>query len=236
MTSNSNTTPQMALPLSVGDKASFDNYWVGHNTELVNAIKSSILRGEPRLVYYYGVPGSGKSHLIFAAMRLAKDEIINTSYVSLSDTYVTPSMLDVIDVKHVVCIDNVQHWAGDELRERALFTLFEQIKHAGGQLLVSASQPPERCGFTLTDLVSRFASGLVYPVMELNQEQQFEAIKMRANHRGLSISDDTVKYLISRSPRDTSELFVILDRIDQASLIEKRRITIPFLQAMFRKA
>ncbi|MFT5571825.1 MAG: DnaA family protein [Cryomorphaceae bacterium] len=232
--SPSSSTPQMALPLAHADKASFDNYWVGHNSELVTAIRASVEIGEPKVLYFYGPAGAGKSHLLFAAMRLARDEVINTSFLTLNDPFVSPDMLAVVDVEHVVCVDNIQSWAGDQDRERALFTLFEQIKHAGGQLLVSSTQPPEQAGFALRDLVSRLSSGLIYPLLDLNEEQQLEAIKLRASQRGLSISDETVKYLISRSSRDTSELFAILDKIDQASLVEKRRITIPFLQSLFR--
>lgn len=223
----------MALPIAVGDKASFDNYWVGHNTELVAAIQSSIRKGEPRLLYFYGSNGAGKSHLLFAAMRFAKEEILNSSYISLLDRYASPSMLDVVDVHHLVCIDDVQAWAGDSDKERALFTLFEQVKQKGGQLLVSASQPANNSGFGLKDLVSRLSSGLIYAVHGLNEDQQFEAIKLRAHQRGLKISDETVKYLLRRSSRDNTALFTILDEIDRASLIEKRRITIPFLQRMF---
>lgn len=227
-------TPQMALPLAHTDKASFDNFWIGHNTELISAIRASVELGEPKVVYFYGPSGAGKSHLLFAAMRLAKEEIINTSYLSLSDAHVSPQMLEVVDVEHVVCIDNVHAWAGSEERERALFTMFEQIKHAGGQLIVSAVQPPEQSGFLIRDLISRLSSGLIYPLHDLSEDQQLAALKMRANQRGLSISDETVAYLLSRSSRDTGELFAILDRIDQASLVEKRRITIPFLQQLFK--
>ena len=228
-------TSQMALPISQGDKACFENYWVGHNFELISALKNSIQRGDPKLIYFYGPTGAGKSHLMFSTMRLAKEEIINTSYLSLADMNVTPEVLEVVDVAHIVCVDNIDYWAGDERLERSLFTLFEQVKHAGGQLFISAAQPPESCQFNLHDLVSRLSSGLVYPLYELNEEQQFEAIKMRANFRGLSISEEAVKYLISRSPRGTAELFEILDHIDRASLIEKRRITIPFLQKLLSR-
>lgn len=228
-------TPQMALPLAHGDKASFDNFWIGHNSELVTAIRASIERLAPKVLYFYGPSGAGKSHLLFAAMRLAKEEIINTSFLSLSDPHIGVELLSVVDVQHVVCIDNIHAWAGDEDKERALFTVFEQIKHAGGQLLVSAVNPPEQSGFVIRDLISRLSSGLIYPIYDLSQEQQLAAIKMRASQRGLSISDDTVKFLISRSSRHTGELFEILDKIDQASLVEKRRITIPFLQSLFKQ-
>ncbi|NND00997.1 MAG: DnaA regulatory inactivator Hda [Gammaproteobacteria bacterium] len=225
---------QIPLPLNLGDKANFDNFWVGHNSELVTAIKACIQLGNPRLIYFYGPPSSGKSHLLFAAMRLAGEEVISTSYLSLGDINVNPQMLELVDAAHLVCIDNLEYWAADKELERALFALFERVKHAGGQLLISARQPPDQCGFKLADLNSRLLSGLVYSLRELTEDQQFEAIKMRANNRGLSITDDTVRYLLRRSSRDTGELFAILDKIDRASLIEKRRITIPFLQKLIK--
>lgn len=230
--SNADLRAQIPLALSVGDKATFENYWVGHNSELVAALLASVRTGDPQIVYFYGSPGAGKSHLLFAAMRLAKEEIINSSYLSLSDDNMHEGLLEVVDVANLVCVDNFQCWAGDESRERALFTLFEQVRHHGGQLLIAAEQSPERCGFQLPDLISRLSSGLVYALRELTDEQRFEAVKLRASIRGLSISDDTVRYLLSRSSRDNSELFSVLDQLDRASLIEKRRITIPFLQKL----
>jgi DnaA family protein len=137
-------------------------------------------------------------------------------------------------VAHLVCIDNLYAWAGDVDRERALFTLFEQIKHAGGQLLVTALQRPESCGLLIRDLVSRLSSGLIYAIQELTDEQRVEAIKMRAGHRGLAMADEVIKYLVSRAPRDTAVLFQVLDEIDRLSLVEKRRITIPFLQDLLK--
>lgn len=226
------STGQMAFALAAEDKACFANFWVGLNTELVSALNSCISEGEPRVVYFYGPHGSGKSHLLFSAMRLAKDEVINTSYLSLLDPNVTPEMLQVIDVEHVVCIDNIQAWAGYEDRERALFTVFEQVKHAGGQMLISAQQPPESTSFVIPDLVSRLSSGLIYALHQLSDDQRIDALKMRANYRGLSMSGDVVRYLVSRLPRDTAALFSVLDTIDQASLVEKRRVTIPFLQKL----
>jgi len=234
---NSNMeTGQLAFALADQDKASFENFWVGHNAELVSALNASVTIGEPKAVYFYGPHGCGKSHLLFAAMRLAKQEVIDTTYLSLLDPYIAPEMLEAVDVKHLVCLDNIQAWAGDKSRERALFTLFEQVKHAGGQILISAQQPPEETSFVIRDLVSRLSSGLIYALHELTDEQRIQALKLRADQRGLSMNDEVVKYLVSRSPRDTVALFSALDTIDQASLVEQRRVTIPFLQKLFKSS
>ena len=224
----------MALPLSHNDKASFDNYWVGNNYELVTALRTMVQVSEPNVLYIYGPSSSGKSHLLFAAMRLAKQDTVKTSYISLNDEHVNVDMLSILDVGNFVFIDNIHAWAGDQEKERALFTLFEQIKHSGGQLVVASSQPPEASGFVIRDLVSRLMSGLIYGLHSLTEEQQLDAIKMRANQRGLLISEDTVKFLLKHSSRDNRELFTILEQIDQASLVEKRRITIPFIQSLLK--
>ena len=223
---------QMVLPLSLDDKASFENYFTGDNYELVQALKALSGNQQQAILFYYGASGSGKSHLMFAFQRLSKELSIVSSYLSLADSRVAPEMLEMVDTNAVVCVDDIHAWAGHESKETALFALFERIKHSGGYLIASAKQPPESCGFELKDLVSRLNSGLVYPLHQLNDVQRFQAIQLRANQRGLSISDDVVKYLLSRSSRDTNELFQLLDRIDKASLIEKRRITIPFLQTL----
>lgn len=223
---------QIPLAISPTDKAKFDNFLSGDNAELVATIKSAIGNSEPQLIFMYGPSGAGKSHLMFAAMRLAQQQGVKTSYLSLADERAKPDLLLALNPQNLIGLDDVHRWAGNADYERSLFALFEQCKHDGGQLLLSACQAPQECGFVLKDLISRLASGLIYPLNELSSAQQFEAIKLRASIRGLKISDETVKYLLSRISRDNRELFSTLDKIDRASLIEKRRITIPFLKTV----
>jgi len=205
----------MALPLSHNDRASFDNYWVGNNYELVTALRSIVQAQaiEQSVLYIYGPSGSGKSHLLFAAMRLAKQDGVQTSYISLSDEHVSVDMLGILDVSNLVFIDSIDAWAGDQDKERALFTLFEQIKHSGGRLVLASPQPPESSGFDIRDLISRLMSGLIYGLHPLTEEQQLDAIKMRANQRGLLISEETVKFLLKHSSRDNRELFTVLEQV-----------------------
>ena len=232
MPKNQQTTLQMALPLTLDDKASFANFLEGDNREVVQALKARLSDHNQTILYFYGISGAGKSHLMFAMQRLAQQQQADSIYLSLQDPRMTVELIEMVEANSIVCIDDVNAWAGDSEKERALFALFERVKHQHGQLIISASQSPDCCGFELTDLVSRLASGLVYPLHTLNEDQQFEAIKLRANHRGLRISDEVIKYLLSRSSRDSTQLFDLLDQIDKASLIEKRRITIPFLQTL----
>lgn len=230
MTSDS---PQMALPIALSDHAGFDNFWVGQNKQLIDSIQQLVTEGEPPLIYYYGAKSSGKSHLLFACAKLARAEVASCSYLALANDYISPDVIASTDANQIVCLDDVHSIAGNSEMENAVFTLFEQIKHANGQLLVSSTQPPDQSGFQLPDLVSRLSSSLVYPLQGLTEEEQYDAVQMRAKHRGLSISEEAIRYLLTRLPRDTQRLFDVLDTIDQKSLVEKRPITIPFLRQLF---
>ncbi|MBX2846886.1 MAG: DnaA regulatory inactivator Hda [Acidiferrobacterales bacterium] len=225
---------QMALPIALDDKASFANYFADSNIELVEVLKASIKQGQQAILFFYGISGCGKSHLMFAFQRFAKQSNIKSVYIALSNPQVSLQMLEMIDPKTIICIDDIDAWAGDSAKETVIFSLFERVKQGNGSLIVSAKNPPEASNFRLKDLASRLNSGLVYPVHRLDDNQCFAAIKLRAENRGLRIADEVVRYLLNRSSRDTAELFSLLDQIDKASLIEKRRITIPFLQSVLK--
>ena len=221
---------QLAIPLSVDEKASFDNFWSGKHQELIASFKAAVEHGQPSLVYCYGPEASGKSHLLYAAMRLASELKVNTSYLALTDPCINADMLSLVDLASVVCVDDISAWAGDNDKERALFSLFEQIKANDGCLLITASNAPLEQGFIIPDLASRLASGLIYPLHQLNEEQQGFVLKLRAKHKGLNIGDDVVKYLCQRTTRDTAKLILLLEELDHAALVAKRRITIPFVK------
>jgi DnaA family protein len=56
------------------------------------------------------------------------------------------------------------------------------------------------------------------------------ALQRHALNRGFEISLDVVNFLIKRFSADLQELLAILQVLEQASLAEKRRLTLPFVK------
>ena len=223
---------QIPLAISFNDKSKFDNFLVGNNQELVNVLRDTTQTKQTSLLYIYAAKGSGKSHLLFSVINLAEHLQVEAIYLDLSNTEISPEMLNELDSAFIICLDNVHTWSGDDEKEKALFTLIEQVKHNAGSLIISSEQPPEKSHFVLKDLVSRLNSGLIYALRHLSVDQIGEAIKSRALDRGIKISDSVIKFLLNHSSRDINDLFLFLDKVDKASLREKRKITIPFLQTL----
>jgi DnaA family protein len=82
----------------------------------------------------------------------------------------------------------------------------------------------------LPDLRSRLATGLVYQLTSMSDQQKQQALILQAQSRGLSMSDEVAQYLLRHYGRDMPALMTVLQQLDKASLQAKRRLTIPFVR------
>ena len=103
---------------------------------------------------------------------------------------------------------------------------------AGKVLLVAGDVRPEQAGLQLPDLVSRLGWGVTYVFRPLEEDDLLAALTGRARDRGLELPEETGQYLLRRFPRELPTLFALFDALDTASLIEQRRLTIPFVKSV----
>ena len=96
---------------------------------------------------------------------------------------------------------------------------------------MAARQPPTELPLALPDLVSRLAWGPVFALPPLDDERRQELLVQRAALRGLSMPREVASYLISRAPRGATELVILLEKLDKASLEAQRKLSIPFVKA-----
>ena len=122
------------------------------------------------------------------------------------------------------CIAGLADW------ERRLFSIWQRALERGATLLFAARESPSQVSFGLADLKSRLASSTVFAVRELNDDEQLEALDLRARLRGFELPAETARYLQRRYPRDMRSLCEVLDTLDYAAFREQRRITVPFIK------
>jgi DnaA family protein len=227
---------QMALDLSLRDNVSFESFVVGHNKELLHHLTSIAEASEVMpILSVWGETGGGKTHLLNSCYKLAVENDLSPWFVSLSDVASVPgseSMVTDIDDYQVFLVDDLDEIAGSRPWEEKLFQLSNHVRDNGKTLVVASNNPPSCLGLVVRDLLTRLLSGLTYQVLPLAEDQKVCALRERANERGFEVSDDTAAYILNHYRRDMGNLFSILDRIDRASLEQKRLITIPFLRSL----
>jgi DnaA family protein len=220
---------QLALGVRLRADAVFESYWPGQNSEAVAALRS------PSTVplWLWGASGTGKTHLLQAVCAAAGEA---AAYFPLARSLaLPPEALAGFERTPVLCIDDVDAVAGDAAWERALFQLFNEAAELRTRLIFAAAAAPRRADWSLEDWRSRAAACVVYQLHELDDDGRIEALRLRAAQRGLQLPHETSEYLLKRMPRDLRSLFEILDRLDEASLVAQRRLTVPFIRDALEK-
>lgn len=221
------------LPLAIGwnDGASFEQLVPGPNRQAVAEVKAAAEGVAGGLLYMYGEPGSGRTHLLQAACRLCGERGEPAVYLPLGkEPGLVPALLDGLEGMALIALDDLECIAGQSDWEEALFHLYNRVIDAQGRLLISAGSRPADLGITLPDLESRLKWGLVHRLQALTEAELMQALELRARTRGLELPAETGRYLISRFPRDAASLFSLLDRLDHAALAAQRRLTVPFVR------
>lgn len=222
---------QLALTLTLPSNAELDNYVVGNNHLAVEQIRlATKARGE-FCIYLWGADGVGKSHLLQAACKDATFSGLSSIYIKRDKNF----KLKIDDLKgleklDLVCIDDIHLFAGDSQWEEALFHLYNEMKAQHKHFIVTAPMAPMSVPVKLPDLRTRLGWGVIYHLHPLTDEDKLVALKSRAAQKGLIMSDDVAKFIISRSVRSMGELLENLESLDRASLLLQRRLTIPFVK------
>lgn len=227
---------QLILDVRLPDQADFDNFVPGTNAATVSAVLRHASQGADPVFWLRGSAAVGKSHLLLAACRLVTDRGAESGFFAASRAdRLLPGDIAQWGDKDFVAIDDVDHLAGSDRWERALFELFNALRDRNKVMLVAARPVPRDVAFALPDLASRMSSGPVYKLNPLTDDERLDALRVRAQKRGFELPDDTGRYLMHRYPRDLSTLFEVLDRLDDASLRAQRRVTIPFVKEVLQR-
>jgi DnaA family protein len=221
---------QLTLGVQLKERATFASFHTARNQELVAHLKHVAATVPAGATWLAGPHASGKSHLLQAVCAAAAQGK-RAAYLPLETLLpFGPESLEGAESLDLACYDDVQVVAGLEAWEQRLFALWQAALEHGSALLFAARENPAHVDFGLADLKSRLASSAVFAVRELNDDEQVEALQLRANLRGLDLPADTARFLQRRFPRDMRTLCDILDTLDDASFVAQRRLTVPFIR------
>ena len=220
---------QLPLGVRLRERASFEAFLAGDNLQAVARLQAAAA-GARGVVWLWGAPGCGRTHLLQAVCGGSAAEL-RASYLPLADLRAAgPDVLAGADRLDLMCLDDLDQVVGALEFERRLFSVYRDFDERRAGLVVSAAAPPAACRWSLADIGSRFGASEVFQVHPLDEDQQVEALRLRATLRGFDLPEETARYLQRRFTRDMSSLCALLERIDTAALSAQRRVTVPFIR------
>lgn len=222
------------LPLDLGGPPppTFDNFFADANREAVARLRSlpEAVRDEQasdRLIYLWGEPGSGRSHLLHAvcdaAARHGLGCLALTPHHALQAFAFDPAVV-------LYTVDDVDSM--NPAQQVAVFNLINEVRAHTRSAIVSAGAVAPLATAVREDLRTRLGWGLVYQLHPLSDTDKMAALTQAARERGLQLSSEVPNWLVTHYYRDMPSLMALLDALDTYSLERKRAVTLPLVREM----
>lgn len=210
---------QLVLELAPAPEPTLDNFHPGGNAAVLPAMRAALDEGNG-VLFLWGSPGSGKTHLLRAVVHAARLRGMQSHYGRADGIPIAaePGLIAVDDVEKL-----------DGAAQTALFDAYNRMRFAGGVILTAGAQPPTDLGLR-EDLRTRIASGVVMHLHPLTEAEKRVVLMAQAGQRGLVLAPEIMDYLLAHFARDLGALVAAIDTLDRYSLRTKRAITLPLLR------
>ncbi len=218
---------QLPLDLRRIEAPTLANFVAGRNAEALARLRrlpGEAAQGGSALVYLWGEPGCGKTHLLRA---LAGDRLLLGPDAPV-DAF-APGQLEA-GAPAIVAIDDCERL--DDARQQRAFQLINHALARPGAAIVAAGAQPPLALALRDDLRTRLGAGLVYRLHLLDDAEKAAVLGRVAAERGVSMSPDVVPWLIAHTSRDIRALLHLFDALDRHAFELKRPVTLPLLREL----
>ena len=204
--------PLAQLPLDLLQPAqpTLGNFVVGRNAEALAAVQAFAADRGPQIVYLWGPPGCGRSHLLRAVASVAS-----------TVPAFTPE-------RHRYAVDDVHRLS--EVEQARLFALINEIRLAPATRVIAAGDAPPAALALREDLRTRLAWGLTYPLQPLTDDDKRAALTAQAAARGMPLTPEALDWMLAHLPRDLSTLTAALAALDAFALARQRAVTVALVR------
>lgn len=175
-------------------------------------------------IYLWGPSAAGKTHILIATVKKfinLNKEIIDLSLFGDKDTF----NLGAVDL---FFLDDIER-ANDEIQNN-LFNVFNMSENEKATIFITGNLPPNQM-LLRADLRTRLSQCLVLNLKELKDDEKKDVLLKRSNFMGINLKLEVIDYLVKNYNRNMHELIKLIEKIDTESIIQKKRITIPFVKS-----
>ncbi len=242
---------QLTLGISLRDDATFTNFTLGRNEATIHFLQQFLLNVDEinqtssdnhenklneQMIYLWGSVGCGLSHLLQACCHYVSAHGQTSLYLPLKQaSELSPQILEGLDNLSFIAIDDCDVIAGQFSWEEALFHFYNRmLSSPNTRVIFSGHIAVKQLPLSLPDLQSRLNSLLSLHVNSLEDGEKLTVLQSRAKARGLEITQQVGLFLLNRCSRNMAALFPILEKLDHASLVEQRKLTIPFVKSVLK--
>ena len=236
---------QMVFDFPVHPRYSFDNFVVCGGNEIAYRFALMLANEDSHnLLYIYGPPGSGKTHLLAALSKrlmAGRNDAGDTSeslipYISFREIdqlyggeYLaeqTSRLGERFNNAPALLVDDL-HLIPDNINIRVeLWQIFNDFFNAGRKIAVTGLYPPRELPTLDDHLISRLLWGLVARIDVSDDDSRRLIMRKLAEDRQVALSAVVIDYLLLHTRRDIPSLMGILEAANRYALSTGRKISL----------
>lgn len=217
---------QLGLPFTLNAKMLWRNFSGSKNQQIIDFLTNLFSQSSASVVYVYGDKSSGKTHLLQGCAFEALERSLSVVYLDFAQE-MPDGILNGLEDNDWVCIDNAD--CLDENQQQELFDLYNRATHTSVKLIVSGPTLPGEL-ILLKDLKTRLSLTTIFCLESLDDKSKKDIIQQQMNERNLKIDRKIYDYLFKYYSRDLTDLLIAINQLDEASLQQKNKITIPLIK------
>ena len=231
------------MPLKIGlrDDACFETFVTEQESQAValNGLQNALQQTNGNAFYLYGESGAGKTHLLQASCRYVTEKGQSSVYLPFGDHSLPliPDILIGLEQTPLVCLDDMAEIVGDAKWELALANLITKSSVQGHTVILAGQISINDWSIKTNELAK--ALMMVLPIelhAVIEKEEVIIALQRHSQRLGFELPNDVGNYLVKQFSADLQELLAVLKLLEQATLVEKRRLTLPFVKQVLQQA
>jgi chromosomal replication initiation ATPase DnaA len=213
---------QYTLPLIQQPNFTSYSYFVSESNATAYTLVEQWPNWPAKRYVVYGPKGYGKTHFGHILRDL-------TEGVFLSANHITPETLETIQPKKPYIVDDIQ----DIDAPAQLFHFYNLTVENDCHVVYLSTAAPGQYDMGLLDLNSRFRSLALIEIPQPDEPLCKAIIKKVFSDLQITVGEEVVDYMLGHMSRNLSDIHTSIQLMNQRSLEEKRKITIPFIKELF---
>ncbi|GJL80042.1 MAG: hypothetical protein NPINA01_30310 [Nitrospinaceae bacterium] len=240
----SETSPfsrQLLLDFPSRPEFKFSNFVVSEGSRFAYQAARQISSNTPlthNTLYLYGDRNLGKTHLLMAIGNHISETRPDNKVVYLNTREFVRKIgdensLDMAETLHPLLdtdyflLDDAHHLSGKSNAQEKLYHIYNTLQENNKKAVFTGLHSPEQLAATEPYLKSRFLWGMTAEIKPIDDTTTAKIITKLGNDVGLNIPEKTIAYLLTHIPRDFTSIKGSVEKINQESLIQKKKATIP---------
>ncbi|MBF0109045.1 MAG: hypothetical protein HQL76_07720 [Magnetococcales bacterium] len=198
----------------------------------------------PGAMVVVGETGTGKTHLLRAAIRRWNDRSENGICFHCSELIEKMAVRQEKEIDfgrlnqllnhRMISLDGLEELDQNELGQEMILYFFNLFLDHGGKLLFASRIHPVSMKRLRPELRSRLLWGNIVELSPINDQFLGRIMKKIGLDRSIDLSDDLVNYLVLRLPRSVAAYAKAIEVLDWQSSKMSRNISIPLAKELFQ--